>query len=208
MTEADDPDEATTLLETARPSSVQVGGDSTSDAAEILDRYRHGAPVPQIAKQLGVGFDHVARLVISARVRRARPLRGRTRRWAPQLDDDTWLSEQLARGAGVRTLSRQLDVRPSTVRSALRDHARRLVTEATPGVDTPVADPEHRFRVGAERAARAAAQLSRARDLQRSAVADLAGTRLTVAAIADRLEVSVAVVEELLGDPPATDHER
>ncbi len=168
----------------------------------LIARYRAGASVSSLAKELGVSFDWVAQRIIAAGTRRDQQFSGRPRRRPPELDSDEWLSDELSGGAGVRDLSRRLHVAPSTVRNALRHYAVRR--GAGGGVGAVESDPERRFAVATERIERASSALERARRLQASAVSELHHSGLTLAAIADRLETDVHVVEALLAaDAPS-----
>ena len=174
---------------------------------ELVARYRSGASVTALAKDLGVSFDWVAQRVIAAGTRRDQVRPGRGRRRPGELDCDEWLSAQLASGAGVRELSRRLHVAPSTVRNALRHYAARRAQTAVGGVGAGTSDPERRFAAATERIERARAALERARQAQASAVTELHRAGLTVAAIADRLATDVNLVEAVLAaDPPVDEH--
>ena len=145
-----------------------------------------------LVKEFGVSFDWVARRIIAAGARRDQLPPRRTRRRPAELDSDQWLSNELAAGAGVRDLSRRLHVAPSTVRSALRHYvARRAGGDAGAGIIAGQSDPERRFAAATERVERASVALERARGLQVSAVGELHRSGLTVAAIADRLDIDV-----------------
>jgi hypothetical protein len=196
-----------------RPPAVSTGADPSetvpappADATaaapsaplELLRRYRAGTAVGALAKELGVSFEWVARRVIAAGTRRDRPQRAPRR--PAELDSDEWLGDQLAGGAGVRDLSRRLDVTPSTVRKALRDYAARQSGGST--FDAGASDPERRFAAAADRAEQAAGALERARQLQASAVSELQRSGLTIAAIAERLHADEQLVENLLTASP------
>ena len=182
--------------------SDQASATSSAMSARRLARYRNGVPITTIADELGVTFDWVAQRVIAENVRRDIPSRAprRGRRSRPsQLDDPSWLRQELA-SAGVGGISRELSVRPSIVRAALRRHGitaagdvRRERSERS--------DPTARFHAGTSRVVRARRDLARALALQTSAVVELHDAGLTVAAIADRVEVDPVVIEDLL-DPP------
>jgi hypothetical protein len=186
------------------PRRPEGGRAPTLAPRELLRRYRAGASVAALAKELGVSFDWVAQRLIAARTERERLPRARERGRPPELDSDEWLSDELAAGAGVRDLSRRLHVTPSTVRNALRHYvARREERGADPDVGFGGSDPEQRFAAATVRVERATVALERARRAQVSAVNDLHRSGLTVAAVADRLAVDVNAVEALLAHPPS-----
>lgn len=187
--------------ESCSRSGVRPGpGHQQRDVDTALARYRNGVPVTTIAEELGVTFDWVAQRVIAEDVRRDIPSRPprRGRRGRPsQLDDPSWLRQELA-SAGVGGISRALSVRPSIVRAALRRHG---ISAAGDVRRDERSDPAARFHAGTSRVVRARRDLARALALQTSAVVELHDAGLTVAAIADRVEVDPVVIEDLL-DPP------
>jgi len=202
-----------TVTGDARPTAESVPG-------ALVRRYRQGAAVTVLAKELGVSFDWVARRIIATGTRRDQLPPRRTRRRPAELDSDQWLSDQLAGGAGVRDLSRRLHVAPSTVRNALRHYAARRA-DGSVGTDvcSGASDPEGRFAAATKRIERAnlaleranlaldraSLSLERAQRLQASAVSDLHAAGLTVAAVADRLGIDVNLVETLLATDAALD---
>jgi lambda repressor-like predicted transcriptional regulator len=168
----------------------------------LLRRYRAGASLSSLAKEIGVSVDWVAQRIIATGTRRDQVVARKTRRRPAELDSDQWLSHQLAGGAGVRDLSRRLQVTPSTVRNALRHYVARRADGVT-GVGTRRSDPERRFVAASERAGRARVALERAQRLQASAVSEMRSSGLTIAAIADRLNTEEHLVETLLaGERP------
>jgi len=198
----DGSDDGDRVAELMSPPPAGPGADPSVPPpalGEVLRRYGAGASVRALANELGVSFDWVARRVIDAGERRE-PRSRRARRRPPELDSDSWLSEQLANGAGVGDLSRRLHVSTSTVRNALRHHAARLTEQGAAGVgdDVGPSDPERRFAVATDRVEQANAALERARHMQASAVGELQQSGLTIAAIADRLGADDALVESLL----------
>jgi hypothetical protein len=167
----------------------------------VFHRYRNGAPVSTLARDLQTSFDWVAQQVMAHGVRREVPVK-RTRRGLlrAELDDPRWILQQLDSGADVRAISELLGIGVPTVRNAMKRF----------GITPPPSsaflkndaarhtDPVRRYQVAVERARKARLSLERAYALQVSAVIELSSDGLIIPAIADRLETDVALVEALL----------
>jgi hypothetical protein len=178
--------------------------DQPDDLALVVDAYRHGASVTSIADELDVSFDSVARVVIAHAIIRDTPLGGSPAHDTPtELDDPDWLRASLETGRTVGGIARRVAMSEASVAAALARHGFTVASsDGDRDVEIERSELVEQFRNGAERLHLAEASLDQAKAIQASAVARLAGSGLTVAAIADRLDLDDAAVDALLDERP------